>query len=136
MSSQLSVQKKYDTLYNDAKKFFLDTTSGKLTVATVTILTRYTMEVVQTGKDWAGLKGSEKKDLVLGVLNELIKDFIEDPDIGGENFPQETREAILAALAVAPMFIDAAVDFAKVYVDSLPQEPEARRQRLRSLFCC
>lgn len=136
MAGQLHVQKKYDALYSDAKKFFLDTTSGRLTVSTVTTLTRYTMEVVQTGKDWAGLKGSEKKDLVLGVLNELIKDLIEDPDIGGEDFPQETRDAILAALAVAPMFIDAAVDFAKVYVDSLPADPVARRQRFRSLFCC
>ena len=111
----IKVQKKYDALYGDVKRFFEESTSGKLNSLTVITLVRYTMEAVQTGKMWENMRGSEKKDLVLGVLGALVEDLINDPDVVGENFSEQTKESILSALAMAPMMIDAAVDFAKVY---------------------
>ncbi len=132
MSGQAQVQKRYDTLYSDVKHFFLDSTSGKLTVASVTTLTRYAMEVVQTGKGWKRLKGSEKKDLVIGVITELIEDLVEDPEVVGEDFDEGAKQAILAALAFAPLLIDAAADYAKVYLNSQGQAGGGRRM----LFGC
>ena len=132
MSGQIQVQKQYDTLYGDVKQFFMNSTRGKLTVYSVTVLTRYAMELVQTGKNWKGLKGSEKKDLVLGVITAIVEDLLHDPQVVGENFDPNTRDGILAAVAVVPMFIDAAVDFAKTYVASKPTDPNTPRPR----FCC
>jgi len=115
MSGQANVEKRYDTLYNDVKGFFENSTSGKMNAASVTTLVRYSMEVVQTGKLWTGMHGSEKKDLVIGVVTALVNDLLDDPSVVGEDFSDDTRQAILAALSFAPMLIDAAVDFAKAY---------------------
>jgi hypothetical protein len=99
---------RFDTLYADVKKFYDDTLNGQLTVESVTILTRYTMEAVQLNSK--GLKGSEKKALVLDVVNQLVKDALEESDL-----PDDTKQAIMTSLALAPILVDAAVDFAKIY---------------------
>jgi hypothetical protein len=134
MSGQAQVQKRYDALYGDVKQFFVESTSGKMTVASVTTLTRYAMEVVQTGQGWKGMKGSEKKDLVLGVITALVEDLLHDPQVVGEDFDDGTRDAILAAVSMVPMFIDAAVDFAKVYTDGQSQQPGTGNRP--KFFCC
>jgi len=120
MSGQALVQKRFDVLYDDVKQFFKNTSTGRLSVASVTALTRYSMEVVQTGENWTGMKGSEKKDLVYGVVTEVIKDLLHDPEVVGEDFDEGTRDAILAALNLVPLVIDAAVDFAKTYSSARP----------------
>jgi hypothetical protein len=99
---------KFDTLYADVKKFYEDSLHGQLTVESVTILTRYTMEAVQLNAK--GLKGSEKKALVLEILNQIVKDALEESDLD-----EEIKNAIMASLALAPVLIDAVVDFAKIY---------------------
>lgn len=131
MSSQTAVQKRFDLLYADVKEFFKTTSTGRLSVASVTSLTRYGMELVQTGNNWEGMKGSEKKDLVLGVVSEVIKDLLNDPEVVGENFDQGTRDAILAALDLVPMIIDAAVDFAKTYHDNANKQDTNNDERPR-----
>ena len=100
---------KFDTLYSDVKRFYNDSLNGQLTVASVTTLTRYSMELVQT----QNLKGSEKKAMVEHLVNELVKDALEESDI-----PQETQDAIQTALILVPLLVDAAVDFAKIYSGS------------------
>lgn len=97
---------KFDTVYEDVQTFFKDTLDGKLTVEAVTILTRYTMELVNS----QNLKGSEKKALVLEVINEVVKDALEESDLS-----PEVQNAIKSVLSFAPMIIDATVDFAKIY---------------------
>jgi len=124
MSGQALVQKRFDLLYTDVKDFFKNTSTGKISIVTVTTLTRYSMELVQTSDNWAGMKGSEKKDLVYGVVTEVIKDLLNDPQVVGENFDEATRQAILLALDIVPSLIDAAVDFAKTYKDSKPKVDE------------
>jgi hypothetical protein len=89
------------------------------------------MEIVQTGKSWIGMRGAEKKDLVLGVISAVVEDLMNDTEVVGEDFDAGSREAILTALALAPMLIDAAVDFAKVYSET----HESGNGRRRS-FCC
>ncbi len=111
----MSKRAQHDALYKDVKQFFTDSISGTLTVASVATLTRYAMEVVQTGRKWKSLRGAQKRELVLGVISALVKDLLEDPKVVGENFDEGSKQAILAALAFAPMLIDAAVGFAKTY---------------------
>jgi hypothetical protein len=111
MSSSDELKRKYDTLYQDLKEFYLDTTNGKLSLNTITILTRFAMEHVQTHTLWANLKGSEKKDLVVSVVTDFINDMLNDTD----KVDEETKRILQNGLEMVPMLIDAAVDFAKVY---------------------
>lgn len=110
-----AVEESHDDLYANVKKFFVESTSGSLSVLTVTLLTRYSMELMQTNAKWSIMKGSEKKALVVGVLNALIKDLLNDPSVVGPNVDESFKAGILATLDLAPMIIDAAVDFAKTY---------------------
>lgn len=96
----------FDTLYTDLKRFHKDTLNGALSAASITSLVRYSMELVQT----QALKGSEKKELVLKLVNELVKDYLADSSL-----PDDTKQAIESALIIAPFLIDASVDFAKAY---------------------
>lgn len=114
MSEEI-IAKRYDSLYNDVKTFFVTTLSGKLTIGSVAVLTRYAMEVVQTTKNWSKMKGSEKHALVYGVIKALIKDLLQDPQVVGDNFDPHTAEGILLALDMVPVIIDSAVEFAKTY---------------------
>jgi hypothetical protein len=139
MSGQASVEKQYDTLYNDVKQFFKNSTSGKLTVASVTVLTRYSMELVQTGENWQGMKGSEKKDLVFGVISALVTDLLDDPQVVGKNFSDDTRQGILAAVGLVPMIVDAVVDFAKTYSQQNPAPVSGSNSGSsgrKRFFCC
>jgi hypothetical protein len=96
----------FDTLYADLKRFHKDTLNGALSAASITSLVRYSMQLVQTQT----LAGSEKKALVLQLVNELVKDYLADSTL-----PEDTREAIQTAMIFAPLLIDASVDFAKSY---------------------
>lgn len=122
------IEKRYDLLYNDVKKLFLETTSGKITMSTVSTLTRYSMELVQTGVAWASMRGSEKKELVMDVVNALFEDLINDDHVVGD-IPDELKSTLQVALSVVPSFIDATVDFAKVYINT---KHEPNRKKL----CC
>ena len=96
----------YDTLYSDAKGFI----KNGITVGTVADLTRYLMELVQTGREYAKLSGAEKKDLVLTVAQSVVNDVLQTEDIDSD-----TASGVLLALDLAPYVIDASVSFAKVY---------------------
>ena len=135
-SGQAQVQKRFDALYGDVKEFFKSSTNGKLSIASVTVLTRYAMEIVQTSQSWQDMKGSEKKNLVLGVLNAVIQDLLADHDVVGDSLDEGTKQAILTALEMAPMIIDAAVDFAKVYSANRPQDNSNGNGNRPRLFCC
>lgn len=127
---QIQIQKRYDNLYGDVKKFFFDSLAGHITAASVATLTRYAMEVVQTKKDWQGMQGYEKKDLVYGVITALVTDLLNDKQVVGENFDSGTRDVILSALPFVPMIIDAAADYAKVYAANASSTSNAKK------FCC
>ena len=73
-------------------------------------LVRYVMELVQTGNQFKSLKGSEKKALVLQVVEAVVKDILETEEVA-----EEAKSAILLAVDLAPYVIDATIDFAKVY---------------------
>jgi len=112
MSEQ--IQKNHDVLYDDVKQFFITSGSGKLSITSITTLTRYAMEVVQTGRAWKGMKGSEKKALVFEVISDLVEDLLNDTDVVGD-LDNDIKQGILTATTLVPTFIDAAVDFAKIY---------------------
>ncbi len=85
------------------------------------------MEIVQTGRRWKGMRGTEKRNLVIAVITAIVEDLINDPEVVGENFDEAAKQVILAAVSFVPMMIDAAVDFAKTYHDSKGRP---------KLFCC
>ena len=113
MTTRPNYREKYDTLYNDVKQFYLTTSSGRFTLGTLAPLTRYAMEIVQTGKGWSTMKGSEKKRLVTEVIQEVVTDLVNDKDVV-KDMDENTRQAILLGLETVPFIIDAACDFAKV----------------------
>jgi hypothetical protein len=96
----------FDTLYADIKRFHTDTLNGQLSALSVTALIRYSMQLVQS----QALTGSEKKALVLQLVNDLVEDSLEESEL-----PEDTKQAINSALVFAPLLIDASVDFAKTY---------------------
>jgi hypothetical protein len=112
MATSEDLKTRYDTLYQDLKQFYLETTNGKLTLNTITTLTRYAMEHVQINALWANLKGSEKKELVLTVVTDFMGDLLNDPEL---KITDETRDLLKNGLLMVPFMIDAAVDFAKTY---------------------
>ena len=128
MNGTDKVEKKYDTLYNDVRKFYLHSTTGRLNASSVTTLVRYAMEVVQTGRMWKNMRGSDKKDLVLGVVTALVNDLLEDPQVSN-HIDDQTRTFIMTALTMAPMVIDAAAGFAKTYAST-------KKGGQRGFFCC
>lgn len=105
------MSKQHDNLYADVKKFFMESMSGKLTVSSVTILTRYAMEETQINNKI--MTGSEKKELVMGVINAFIEDLIIYDTV--VKLTNDNKQAIIAALALTPFLIDAAAGFAKTY---------------------
>ena len=104
----------FDKLYSDLSSFFKTTLGGQFNPASVPTLTRYAMECLQTGLEWKGMSGSEKKNLVLGVVIKFVKDLVADPDVT-KNLDANAKTAILASLDLIPVIIDVAVDFAKTY---------------------
>lgn len=106
----------YDNLYRDVKKFYNDTLNSKLSAANATTLLRYAMEIIERGGKWGNMRGSEKKQLVLNVVNELVNDALADSKLS-----KESQRAIKYAMKMAPYIIDATVDFAKVYNESHSQ---------------
>lgn len=107
----MSNAQRFDNLYNDVKNFSQNTLAGNFSAETVTTLVRFAMETVQTVSLFRGMKGSEKKQLVIAVVTEVVKDALKDTDL-----PESTQQTIMTALSFAPFVIDMAVDFAKVYV--------------------
>ena len=118
----------HDQLYATVKNFFEESTSGNLTTASVATLTRYAMQVVQTDVNFQGMKGSEKKDLVVGVVTALITDLLND-----SNLDDSTKQSIIVLLATVPSIIDMAVDFGKVYHNSQSSGDSHQRS---GFFCC
>lgn len=114
---------KFDTLYLDVKRFYEDSLNGQLTPASITTITRYTMELVNS----QNLKGSEKKALVLEIVNEIVKDALSTSDIS-----DEAKQVILTAVSFTPLLIDAAVDFAKIY----SSEDGGCKKACKGLRCC
>lgn len=106
-------REKYDTLYSDVKKFYLDSASKKFTVSSVIPMTRYAMEIIQTGQNWSTMKGSEKKRLVTEIIQEVVTDLINDPEVV-KDLDENSKQLILLSLETVPFFIDSACDFAKV----------------------
>lgn len=107
----MSNAQRFDTLYGETKKFLKDTLGGKLDASTVTTLIRFAMESVQNLQEFRGMKGSEKKQLVIAVITEVVKDALTDTSLS-----PETQQLIMSSLSFAPFVIDMAVDFAKAYV--------------------
>lgn len=110
---------KFDTLYADVQRFYTDSLNGNLSAASVTALVRYAMETVNA----MALKGSEKKALVVDVVNQLVKDALEKSELD-----DQMKAAIESALSLAPLLIDAAVDFAKIYGNN--------KESKCKLLCC
>lgn len=104
---------KNEVLYLYVKNFFNEMIAGKLTVNTVTVLTRYSMEYVQ--QNWKELKGSEKKELVMSVITDFIKNLLNDKEVVGNALTNEIKEQVLVAVDMIPTLIDTTVDFAKSY---------------------
>ncbi len=104
----------FDKLYNDLASFFKTTLAGQFNPASVPTLTRYAMQTLQTGLEWKNMTGSEKKNLVLGVVIKFVKDLVADPDVT-KTLDANAKTAILASLDLIPTIIDVAVDFAKIY---------------------
>ena len=102
-----NTNQRYQELYDTIKKLFLISTSGALSIQNIPFMTRYGMELLETGVTWKNMKGSEKKDLLVSVLMSLIKDLNADSHI-----PSELLDTILSVL---PHIIDTSVDFAKIY---------------------
>lgn len=109
------MSERFNKLYSVLKTGFLDAKNKTFSVATVAVLTEQAMELVQTGTLWAGMRGNEKKELVVNVITQLVKDLIEDADVVGENFSEDAKAMVLLALDTVPFIIDATVNFAKLY---------------------
>jgi len=123
----------FETLYSDTKKFFDTVHGGKLNVATVTALTRYSMEVIQKGSQFKNLKGSEKKALVIRVLKAIVDDVVESQE---DKISPDEAQLILLAVDAMPYVIDATIDFAKVYLGTNGGVQGVKQKLCGCFKCC
>jgi hypothetical protein len=112
----------FDNLYSELQEFYSNALKSKLSADNVMVMIKYSMEVVQSSKKFKKMKGPEKKKLVLEVINQFIKDYIADPK---NKVSKKSKKNISIMLELAPTFIDAAVDFAKIFENSK-----------KRFFCC
>ena len=99
-------------LYNELEQFFLNSLSKRLDIGNVIALVHYAMQVVDNSQKWKKMDGAKKKELVLKVVDDLVKDMLEDPKVSSGLTP-ETKQAILIAVDVAPYVIDGTIEFSK-----------------------
>jgi hypothetical protein len=125
----------YDNLYQDVKTFLKNSSSGKLSISSISNMTRYAMEVVQIGKNWSSMRGSEKKELVYNVITNVVEDILNDEQIG-KNIDPETKEILLSTLQFIPTLIDTSVDFAKVYLNMKNKNKNKNNNKKCRFFCC
>jgi len=97
----------YTELYDTIHKFFLLSTNGELNTTNIPTLVRYGMELLQTGKTWQKMVGSQKKDLLVSVVASFARDLNKD-----KHLDSVLLETVLSLL---PMIIDSSVDFAKTF---------------------
>jgi len=97
-------QQAFDRIYNAVRASIVD---KKLTGGRVTIMITTAMTAVER---LGNLSGPEKKDLVLHVLDRIVDEIPVD---------ESEKDAIRAALALAPVVIDSIVSAAKGQLGSI-----------------
>jgi len=98
LKSASTEQKHVDMIYDVAKASIV---TEKVTVSGVTIMVTAAMGAVEKIKS---LNGSQKKELVLHVVNRIVGEIPAD---------DEDKQAIQAAAALAPVLIDTLVNAAR-----------------------
>lgn len=104
-------QQAFDRIYNAVRASIVD---KKLTGGRITIMITTAMSAVER---LGNLSGPEKKDLVLHVLDRIVDEIpVEESE----------KDAICAALALAPFVIDSIVSAAKGQLGSIDKSSHGK----------
>lgn len=108
---------RFNVLLADVKRYADTFQREVISFASVVTIIRHAMAVVETHPDFATATGLECKECVIAVVTQVVNDLLEVPQIAAKLTPDGVA-AIQLAVTMAPSFIDAAVNFAKVKINA------------------